>query len=439
MLPESFLRCLDGFAQCFTAPTYKRFETIIAGWVLCVGKRTVTGVIRAAGVVGREHHSGYHRFFSQAAWNTDAIGLALMRLVLSVPGLGARVVLTIDDTLARHTGKHIAAGAMHRDPLLSCGGRPFFHFGHNWVVVAVVVAFPEWNKVFSLPVLMRLYRTEKLNKKLKRPHRKKTELASEMIAVVAEAFGSRRFLVVADNAYANRSILRPLPKSVDFLGRARMDASVYAPPPQRAARARGRPRVKGRRLASPAERAKRRRWRKVTTAIYGRQATVQVQVFDALWYVAAHARKLRFVLIRGWPGHDKDDVLVTTDLSMTANEVIHLYCNRWSIEETFGWVKSRLGFEDPQNRTERAVERTAPIALWTYSLVILWYARWSRRRRRLPFREAPWYTTKVSPSFADMLAQLRRHSWTLWISDQAAQGRLDQKGLAPLLDVVGYG
>ena len=67
-----------------------------------------------------------------------------MRLLLSLPGLDARVVLTIDDTLARHTGKHIAAGAMHRDPLLSCGGRP------------VVVPLPEWNKVFSLPVLMRL-------------------------------------------------------------------------------------------------------------------------------------------------------------------------------------------------------------------------------------------------------------------------------------------
>ena len=66
MLPESFLLCLSAFEQRFTAPTYQRFGTIIAGWVLCVGKRTVTGVVRAAGVVGCEHHSGYHRSFSQA-------------------------------------------------------------------------------------------------------------------------------------------------------------------------------------------------------------------------------------------------------------------------------------------------------------------------------------------------------------------------------------
>jgi hypothetical protein len=43
------------------------------------------------------------------------------------------------------------------------------------------------------------------------------------------------------------------------------------------------------------------------------------------------------------------------------------------------------------------------------------------------------------PSFADMLASLRRDCGTMWISDQASKGRLDQKNLALLLDVVGYG
>jgi hypothetical protein len=32
-----------------------------------------------------------------------------------------------------------------------------------------------------------------------------------------------------------------------------------------------------------------------------------------------------------------------------------------------------MGFEDPCNRTERAVERTAPLALVSYSLVVLWH------------------------------------------------------------------
>ena len=437
MLPDSFATYFATFSACFTEPTFRRFATLLTGWILCVGKHTVTGVIRAAGVVGKRHHSGYHRFFSQAKWTTDQVGLALFRLLLSVVPKGQLIVLSVDDTLARHTGKHISSAAMHWDPLLSSARKPFFHFGHNWVVVAVVFVFPRWGKVFSLPVLVRLYRTEKLNKKMGLPHRKKTELANDLIQLAAGVFPDRHFLIVGDNAYTNRAVIRPLPKTFHFLGRARMDAALYAPPPKH--KGRGRPRVKGRRLASPKRRAKTGRWKKLQVKIYGKNATVKVQVFDVLWYIGAHQRLLRFILIRGWPGHDKDDVLLTTDLTMTAEQAIVWYCYRWSLEETFGWVKSRLGFEDPHNRTEKSVHRTAPMALWTYSLVVHWYAKWARRRRNLPFRTAPWYTGKKVPSFSDMFATLRRESWTIWISDQADNDRFDQKNLAPLLDAVGYG
>jgi len=438
MLPDEFVLCLACFQDCFTAPSFQRFLTLITGWILCTSKHTVTGVIRAAGVVGKREHGGYHRFFNTAAWNADDVGLALMALVLTLLPKNSTVRLTVDDTLARHTGKHIAGGAMHRDPLLSTGKKPFFHFGHQWVVLAVVFAFPRWGKVFSLPVLVRLYRTEKLNKKLGRPHRKKTEMADEMLQLVAESFPDRKFLVIGDNAYVNRSVIRPLPVNIDLLGRGRMDAALYAQPKKKRNQ-RGRPSVRGHRVASPAWRAKHNQWRTIEACIYGRRCKVRVQVFDALWYIVGRGRPLRFVLIRDWPGHKKDDVLVTTDLSMSAAEIVEEYCTRWSLEETIGWVKSRLGFEDPQNRKEKAVERTAPMALWAYSLVVFWYAQWSRRRRHLSFRLDPWNRKKQNPTFADMLATLRREGWTIWISDQAGKGHLDQKHLEPLLDVAANG
>jgi hypothetical protein len=78
------------------------------------------------------------------------------------------------------------------------------------------------------------------------------------------------------------------------------------------------------------------------------------------------------------------------------------------------------------------------MALWTYSLVVFWYAKWMCGRTELPFRTAPWCTTKIARSFADMLATLRRESWTVWISDQAGADRLDQKHLAPLLELAAY-
>jgi len=434
-IPESLLSCLALFEPCFTAPGYRRFLTLMPGWLVCVGKRTVTGVMRAAGVADQDA-SGFQRFFSRGAWSPDRVGLVVLRMALRLVAPGQRVELTLDDTLARHTGKHIASAGMHRDPLLSTGARPYFHFGHNWVVLAVAVALP-WGKTVSLPFFVRLYRTAKVAETAQVEHLKRTVLAAQMLAELVKYEAKRRFLVFADNAYVNRSVVRELPEGVDLVGRGRMDAALYAePPPYRGI---GRPRVRGKRLDSPQQRADKGRWRKLDVVLYGRSVTVQVKVFDALWYIVGGSRTLRFVLVRGWPGHDKDDVLVSTDLSMDARAILEGYCKRWSLEETFGWVKSRLGFEDPHNRTEHAVQRTAPMALWAYSIVVVWYVSWARRRKTLSMRTGSWYRDKTVPSFADMLATLRRQCWTIWVCDQAEQGRLDQKSLAPLLDVVGYG
>lgn len=436
MLPESFEGFLLVFESCFTSPSYRRFLTLIKGWLLCTGKHTVTGVMRAAGVVGTCEHSGYHRFFSRGAWEPDALGTALLTLALKTLPKNEVVKLTIDDTLGRHTGKHISSASMHRDPLLSTGALPFFHFGHKWVVLAIVIEFPRWKKVFSLPVFLRLYRSAKVNEKMGLEHRKLTELAAEVIGLVAERHPERNFLVIGDNAYVNRSIIRDRPENVEVLGRGLMGAALYGPPPRKKKKGRGRPAVKGKRLASPKKR--RTPWTTLKLNIYGRPATVQVRVFKAIWYKVSYDKQMLFVMVRNWPGHKKEDVLACTDLGLSAKEVIELYCQRWSLEETFGWAKSRLGFEAPQNRTEHAVQRTAPMAMWTYSLVILWYADWAKRRLHVPMRLAPWYRTKTAPSFSDMLATLRRQSWTLWINDQAGTDHLDQKTLEPLLDAVGY-
>jgi len=190
---------------------------------------------------------------------------------------------------------------MHRDPLLSCANRLFWHFGHNWVVVAVVVHFPRWNKSYSLPVLARLYRTTKVNEALGLPHRKKTELASELIALVSKHHPGRGFKVVGDNAFVNRSVFRHLPGNVDFVGRGRMDAALYDPAPEY--RGVGRPRVRGDKVASPQNR--RKKWCALEVDIYGRPATVKARVFKAVWYRVSYNKELLFVVIRDWPGHVK--------------------------------------------------------------------------------------------------------------------------------------
>ena len=245
----------------------------------------------------------------------------------------------------------------------------------------------------------------------------------------------RSIRLVADAAYANASVIKKLPSNVNFIGRSRLDAALYAQPQRQRL---GRPRIKGIRLASPLARARSSKgWRRLRVEVYGRSVTVQVKVFDALWYVVAGGRSLRFVLVRGWPGHREDDVFCSTDLSLNAEDIITNYCVRWSIEVTFQETKGKLGFEDPQNRTQRAVERTAPMALCVYTLTVVWYIQVGHRLRSAGLPSFPWYT-KVVPAFSDMLAALRRETWRHGLLDPLPLTPRHQKSVAPLLDAVAY-
>ena len=438
MITPSFAALLVPFSDCFTSPSFDSFCRLMVGWVLRLGRHTVTGVVQAAEAMGQKHHTSFHRFFRQARWTPDAVGLTVLRSVMALVADDEPVRMTLDDTLARHTGKHIAAAGMHLDPLLSTKKQRFYHFGHVWVVLSVVVDVPLCNKRFALPVLARLYRSQTLSKAHGRVHRKRTELGAELVQLAKAALKARRIVVIADATYVNGSIIRPLPQGVDLVGRGRLDAALYAPPPPARAGQMGRPRLKGQRLASPNQRATRFRWKPHQLKLSGRDARVGIQLFDALWYKAAHQRRLRFVLIRGWPGHSHDDVLVTTDLSASAQDIIETYCRRWATEETFAWVKQRLGFQDPQNRTEHAVHRTAPMALWAYSLVVLWYLNVGQHSRQARLASLPWYTRKKTPSFADMIATLRRDSWSRRLLDRPSKHRPDQKSLRALIDAAAY-
>jgi len=93
-----------------------------------------------------------------------------------------------------------------------------------------------------------------------------------------------------------------------------------------------------------------------------------------------------------------------------------------------------LGLEDPANRLPLAVQRTAPMALVLYSLIVVWFHRLGQAWVRFPYR--PWYKKKVEPSFADMLSTLRRVSWEEQFQGVRPGSSVHKKLLAQVIDFV---
>ncbi len=422
-LVTSFVVFLQPLAVVMTCPSFGNAMTLLAGWVFAP-RRTITGMIAAAGAVGLKHHSTFHRLFSSARWSLDRAGLVVFGLML--PWLGDSVLLAGDDTLARKRGLKMFGVGMHHDPLLSSRGKAITNWGHSWVVLGVIVRFPLWpERAFCLPILFRLYLNKKSAARDRRAYRTRPELLVEMLALLCQARKTRRFHLIADSAYGGQSVLNHLPANCDLTSRLVMDARLYGPPPTRVPGRNGRPRKRGLQLPTPAAMLRERAAR-VDLMIYGRQD--RVRMCDTVAYVhAAPERPLRVVAIEALSGGRGQQAFYSTCWQATAIELLTWYAWRWSIEVAFHDSKQSLGFEEPQGWSRRAVQRTAPVAMLLYSLIVLWFVQEGHRSYR-PLNR-PWYTTQAEPSFADMLATVRRLSLRERVSSWGLGGQGSRKVL----------
>jgi hypothetical protein len=274
------------------------------------------------------------------------------------------LVAAVDDTLARKSGRHIWGAGMHHDPLRSTQKRPFFSFGHNFVVLSLQVALPfAPNKYWAFPILVRMYRKRQTNQrapgkdgKLERKqtgqatakqYRTRPELALEMIQIVASWIPQRLLHVLGDSEYAGQSISRHLPANTKLISRMNMKAALYEP--ARKIAKRGRHRKKGDRLPSPLQMAqdKKAKWIKTTVPLYGKQVKLWYQTINALWYPSAGQQLLRIVVVRDPSGRRRDDCFFSLDLNLSATQILEIFSRRWPLEVCFRDVKQFLGFEDP--------------------------------------------------------------------------------------------
>src|SRR4051812_23072693 len=427
-LTGSFQSLLQVFRDVFTAPTYATFVTIAAGWCLSPRHRYITEMIQAAHAVHRGPHSRYHRFFSDAIWSIDELYHSLaVRAVNDFYPEGV-IVAGVDDSLCRKRGLTIFGTGMHHDPLISSRKRAWVSWGHDWVILSLIIPNPPWSptKVWALPVGMRLYRNrqgltkgkkkEEKSKSAKRKppkdpnHRTRPELAVDLIERFAKLFPDRQVVVSGDSAYGGKSVLRHLPKNVELISRVAANAALYRPAPPRRPDRKGPSRKKGGRLPGMVEwAADPTPWQELEFDQYGLHAKLQVETIKALYYKAGKDRLLTIVLVRDVEGGRPDQMSYSTRTEWNARAILTHYAWRWSVEVMHYNAKQMMGSEDPANRTAQAVRRTAPLGLALYGLTLIWFH--DGGYRSLSYPDRPWYPEKEEPSYADILASLRRESW----------------------------
>jgi hypothetical protein len=399
-VPASFGELLDVFRPCFSAWTFPVFCALACGLVAQTARRTVCGMLVGAGLSQIWSHHRAHRFFSHARWSLDEVSATLARVVVGmlVPA-GEAVTVAVDDTLFRRRGPKVHGAAWFHDG--SVQGERKLGYGNNWVIAAIVVRLPFLDRALALPVSFALVRKGSDDSS-------RLELARRLVEALAAALPERRLDVVADCAYAGKTLIG-LTAAVTWTTRLRSNAALYELAPPRTGR-RGRPRLKGARLPKLLQLAEQSAFSACTVRRYGQTATTSVAVLTCLWYGVLGPRKVQVVLVREKTSSGYDIALVSTDLNVTAAQIVERYALRWSIEVAIEDAKQTGGVGQARNRLRLAVERTVPFGLVMGSLAVCWYASAGHHPDDVEAARqlAPWYREKSQPSVLDMLAKLRR-------------------------------
>ena len=392
--PTQTLPLLQVFAPCFTAPSFAYFRAYVWALMVVEGRKCMTRLARCAFFHPRGL-SSWERFLAEHRWSLSAVTERLVTLVVTKLGDKLQVhgayLLGKDTTLVAKTAKRMPSVQTWKDHSDNAD-RGAYLVGHHWNLVGLIS--PWGTRWLCWPLVMRFVPGLKGARQwIVGDTAELMSFWDAAIAAVLEvtrSLGEASVRVVADAYYSKAPFLNGLlARGINVISRLRKDAVGWddlepSPPGKR-----GRKPRYGRKwtLASllTAETPTRDR-----LSLYGKLTEVVVVVRDV--WLRDVAQKVRIVVLEG---AKEPFILVSTDLTLSALQIIEIYGARFSIELTIRDLKQHFGLGDYQCTTTLAILRFVHLAcvafcLWRLLLLEHLEAGWLQvTSPRVSLPEAP--------------------------------------------------
>ena len=337
---------IASFRNCFSrAASFDWFSLTLIGIMIRSDKLGLTSVIRDLNLKGECYEKIMH-FFRADSWNLDTLHDHWYSLIqkYSVAYLHkGRPVFVIDGTKQSKEG-HYMPGVKKMANDSDTQSKPQTMHGHMGGMLSLLIGTAE--KMASLPLKMTIQDGVK-----EMSHWEGSGVSGEshivqMFRMTSEAVNhfKQNSVVLADRLFLTLTALSEIQKHnetseyrLDMVTKCKTNVVAYAKPAPK--KGRGRPRKKGRAFRLNHYFKYRDRFRKTTMKLYGVEKEVSYLACNLLWGNKTYY-ELRFVLV----AYDNvTSILATTDLSMSAEEVISLYEHRFRIEHLFRSLKQIYG------------------------------------------------------------------------------------------------
>jgi hypothetical protein len=338
---------LSAFRPCFSRKAaYEWFVVIVVGLMIRADHLGLTAIVRGLALQPRHYESMIH-FFRSSAWSLDSLRLAWFKVVGRLAPLlyvRGRVVLVGDGMKqAKEARRMPGVKKLHQESENSSKGE--YIFGHLFGAIGILAGTPlKW---FCMPLFMNLQDGVKTIFGWGASLGERQD--SHVVQMIDQAFTAARSfggaLLLLDRYFLSIPALRRLfegnragESRMHIVTKAKLNAVAYEQPVRKTGR--GRPPKKGKMLKLAALfHTRATEFQPVKVTIYGKEETVSCLCLDLLWGQGLY-QELRFVLVKQG---DRPSILVSTDLSLEATEIITLYGYRFKIECTFREMKQVIG------------------------------------------------------------------------------------------------
>jgi hypothetical protein len=414
------------------------------GTLLTPDKSTVTNLICTHGGQDRDWTADY-RLYSKGRVKESHLFDQAREPLLENLAPGEALVVALDDTIVRKTGKKIHGSGWKRDPLGPAfqtnlvQAQRYLQLSAAWPLRDVDGAPTGEARMIPIdflhapsPVKPRkgtvdAAATTAYREALKQQNlNAQTLLRLQMLREKVPA--ARRIILTGDGSFTNKTILRSLPAGCVYIGRARKDTVLHHLPETPEIPANGRPC----RYGSPAPTPEALRtddtipWHPVRAFAAGGHHEFRIKTLGpVLWRKAGADLPLRLIVIaplgyrlRKGSGllYRQPAYLLCTDPDMSLEEFLQSYLWRWGIEVNFREEKTLVGTGDAHVRTAASNQHLPAVIVASYAL--LWVAALLALAENQPLaflRPPKWRKdhreTGRLPSTGDLLRLLRAEIW----------------------------
>jgi hypothetical protein len=310
--------------------TFMWFAICVAGLTVRTDKLGVTSVVRALGLQEKCYGPLLDSFHSSAIKldQMSTLWFQVVKKLFPQPvRFKGKLVLVGDGIKVSKEGKKMpGVKLLHQSS--DSNTKAEYIMGHSYQAVSLLCHAAK--SVFAVPLAAKLHEGIVLT------NRDKRTLLDKMLLLLIALNIEDTYYFVADAYYASGKIVKGLLTDGNHLvTRAKSNAVAYYPYIDDGAKKRGRPRIYGKKVALKDLLADEENMIEIESPVYGEEnVMLKCATYDLLWRPVG--KVVRFIVVvhptRG------SCILMSSDITLEACDIIHIYGLRFKIE--FGFKQS---------------------------------------------------------------------------------------------------